>query len=167
MRQRSVKLLTDQNAFSGFKPFLSRTPNCLSLFIVRTGGHQNVSGVGARPLCPFPFQSDPPQSRWPFTPLIVGFCLWSSEGTKVTIPVELYIPLRFNVTVKRPQRCMDLRELFLKLELPAGFMFLIVFLIFVLFVLLAPSLNLLSPVVGVSKMQCGKPVQCTNKFGHI
>ena len=111
MQQRSVKLLADQNGFNDFEPFLSSTLNCLSLFIVCTGGHRNVSGVGARLLCPFPFQLDP-QSRWPFTLLTAGFCLWSSEGTKVTIPVELYMLPRFNVIVKCPQICMDLRAAF-------------------------------------------------------
>lgn len=38
-----------------------------------------------------------------------------------------------------PQICTDLRAAFLKLEFPAGFMIIIVFQIFVLLVLLAPS----------------------------
>jgi len=122
-------------------------------------------GVGASPLCLFCFQLDP-QSRWPFTPLIPGFVPWSSEGTKVTTPVDVYMFLRFNVIVKHTQICVDLSEIFLKLELPAGFMSL-VFQIFVLLVLLAPSLNLLSPDVGVSQMQCGKAVQCANRFGLV
>lgn len=166
MQQRSVNLLTDQNGFSGFEPFLSRTLNCLSLFIVFTGDHQNAPGVGTRTLCPFPFQLDP-QSRWPSTLLTAGFCLWSSEGTKATIPVGLYMLLRFNVIVKPSHRCIALRAFLLTLELPAGFTSLIVFQIFVLLALLAPSLHLLSPDIGVSKMQCGKPVQCINKSGHV
>lgn len=99
MQQRSVRLLTDQNGFNVFEPFLSSTLNCRPPFIVCTGGHQIASGVGARPLHPLPFQPAP-QRRQPFTLLTGGFRLWGSEGTKVSIPEQLYMLLRFNVAVK-------------------------------------------------------------------
>lgn len=155
MQQRSAKLLTDQNSFNSFE-----------LFLVCTGGHWNASGVGARPQCPFAFQLDP-HSRWPFMLLTVGFCLWSSKETKVTLPVELHMLLRFQCNCEMSSDMYGSKGRLFDAGTSSR--------LCVLGCLpnlcpLSPYGSQPPPIITCSrhfKRQCGKPVQCTTKFGCI
>lgn len=94
-----------------------------------------------------------PSSWTPKADGLSPYGLWASASGAQRGHKSLF---GFDGLVKHPQIRVDLKAAFLKLEIPAGFVSLIFFQIFVLLVLLAPSLHLLSPDAGVSKMQCRK-----------
>lgn len=161
MQLKSVKLLTDQNGLNGFEPFLSSTLNYLSLFIVCTGGQWNALGVSAKSLCPLP--GGPPK-QMAFHPVDCRILPLELRGDKRRYSSRAIYALQVQCD---SETLSDMEgQVFLKLELPGGFMFLIVFQIFVVLVLLAPSLHLLSPIAGVSKLQSGKTALYTNKVDH-
>lgn len=106
---------------------------------------------------PFPFQLDP-QSTRPATLLAAGFFLWSSERTKVPIPVVTYAP-QFQCNSETPSDVYGSKSSFFEAGISSQFR--------------APdwlpNLCPLSaagshppPDVGISKLQCGRAVQGTN-----